>query len=330
MDKNQNHPFITVPVSIASSNWTTTSMKMTEFESPHPWFFGLPEEPCHHNRRRSLLMMGLGMASPFLVRVPTTATISNDPQNAAWAVLPTFARRDKEKNKVFFVGSTKNASDSLQRAQTDLGQQPMTSTSEQWLLKLLPVKNPVFRQLERAVVAISTLRYTQEYAVWNKAKESIQEAIVMVDTKRSKLEPIFNPEEDTMIQIIKGEKGEQFIEAFREQLVQLANATAARNETQTFLVQKRALLALANVGGQFLCFFFCLFFFVERFDGWWVGWLVGWFVSFRSLNLFLELTHDMTCHDLQNFWCRRFLTMSLRRDYTVICQGSWDVPKYPS
>lgn len=51
-----------------------------------------------------------------------------------------------------------------------------------------------------------------------------------------------------MIQIIKGERGEQLVETFRAQLVELANATAVQNATRTFQYQKRALLALADVG----------------------------------------------------------------------------------
>ena len=76
------------------------------------------------------------------------------------------------------------------------------------------------------------------------------EAIETVDTKRAKLEPVFIPEESTMFQIIKGERGEQLIEAFRTHLVELANATSVQNITRTFQVQKKALLALAEVGGQ--------------------------------------------------------------------------------
>ena len=85
---------------------------------------------------------------------------------------------------------------------------------------------------------------------WNKAHDSIVAAIETVDTKRGRIEPVFNPEESTMIQIFKGERGEQLIEAFRTNLVELANATAAQNYTRTAQVQKKALLALANVGGE--------------------------------------------------------------------------------
>jgi len=84
---------------------------------------------------------------------------------------------------------------------------------------------------------------------WENAQKRLIAAIETVDTRRSRLEPIFNPEENTMIQIIKGERGEQNIEAFREQLVQLVNATASVNRTRTLEVQKTALLALAEIGG---------------------------------------------------------------------------------
>ena len=85
---------------------------------------------------------------------------------------------------------------------------------------------------------------------WNKAQDSLIAAIETLDTKRNRLEPVFNPEDPTMIQIIKGERGEQLIEAFRTNLVELANATAIQNYTRTAQVQKKALLALADVGGE--------------------------------------------------------------------------------
>ena len=84
---------------------------------------------------------------------------------------------------------------------------------------------------------------------WDKASITMAAAINTVDTKRGRLEPVFNPEESTMIQIIKGERGEQLIEIFRNQLVELQNATNARNLTRTLQTQKKALLSLADVGG---------------------------------------------------------------------------------
>ena len=85
--------------------------------------------------------------------------------------------------------------------------------------------------------------------LWEKARNSMTVAINTVDTKRSKLEPLFNENESAMMQVIKGEKGERFIEDFRNQLVGLRNATVSQNLTRTLMFQKKALLSLADVGG---------------------------------------------------------------------------------
>jgi hypothetical protein len=85
---------------------------------------------------------------------------------------------------------------------------------------------------------------------WEKTRLKLTEAIDTIDKKRGQLEPVFNPEESTMIQIFKGERGEQLVEGLREQLVDLVDATMSQNLTKTFQVQKKALLALADVGGE--------------------------------------------------------------------------------
>lgn len=157
-----------------------------------------------------------------------------------------FGKRGMQ-SKLFFVNPDKNASASLQQEEIDLN--AYTLNSELCLLKLLPVKNPTFRGLERSVIGLSSLKNAQQdVASWNKGEASIVEAIETLDTKRGRLEPVFNPEESTMIQIIKGERGEQLIEAFRTELVELANATSVQNITKTFQVQKKALRSLAEVG----------------------------------------------------------------------------------
>lgn len=181
--------------------------------------------------RRSII--GIGLASQFAIGMQEKASALS------------LGKRGKE-SKLFFVNLNKNASSSIQQEEIDLN--AYTVTSELCLLKLLPIKNAVFRGLERTVVGVSTLKNAQDAATWTKAQEAIVEAIETVDTTRGRLEPVFNPEEDTMIQIIKGERGEQLIEAFRTRLDELANATAVQNATRTFRAQKLALLALADVG----------------------------------------------------------------------------------
>lgn len=185
--------------------------------------------------RRSLLA-GLGLASPFVLHQEESSAVLN------------FGNREQQ-SKIFYVSSDKNASDSLQSEQLDLD--AYTLNSEICLLKLLPVKNPVFRDLEKSVVGLSALKTSQltDVKPWAKAAASISAAIAMVDTKRGRLEPIFNPDESTMMQILKGERGEQTIEEFRNALVELENSTMAQNLTRTLQLQKRALLSLVDVGG---------------------------------------------------------------------------------
>lgn len=91
--------------------------------------------------RRSLLF-GLGLSSSLLMG-----------GQEASAVLP-FGKR--EKSSLLFVNAKQNASDSLQGEQVDL--ETYTLNSELCLLKLLPVKNPVFRSLERSITSLSELK----------------------------------------------------------------------------------------------------------------------------------------------------------------------------
>jgi peptidylprolyl isomerase len=70
----------------------------------------------------------------------------------------------------------------------------------------------------------------------------------VLDKKRSQLQPVFNPEDSTMLSITKGERGESLIEELRAELVQLVIATSTHNATRTLIKQKGALLALGFIG----------------------------------------------------------------------------------
>lgn len=83
--------------------------------------------------RRSMLVSTMGLISPYVG--------GGQQQASAFS----FAKRGE--SKVTFINFNKNASDSLQREEIDLG--AVKLNSELCLLKLLPVKNPVFRGLER-------------------------------------------------------------------------------------------------------------------------------------------------------------------------------------
>ena len=93
----------------------------------------------------------------FLSTVLNSALISllRAPQEAN--AFP-FVKQGAAASKVIFVTPDKNATDSLQDQQSVLDD--YTLNSELLLLKLLPVKNPVFRGLERSVVGLSSLKST--------------------------------------------------------------------------------------------------------------------------------------------------------------------------
>jgi len=126
-------------------------------------------------------------------------------------------------------------------------------SSELCLLRLLPVKNPFFLQLRTNIESISTLRTgvtpDRSADVWIQATERITRGCVEeLDRKRNQLQPVFNPEEDTLMQISKAERFEVLIGELRSKLIDVAAATARVNSTETLIRQKAALLTLSEIG----------------------------------------------------------------------------------
>lgn len=87
-------------------------------------------------------------------------------------------------------------------------------SSEYALLRVLPVKNVVFRTVEQNLEALSVLRYRRETSqeninkAWAKAESSIDTALRILVNKRNQLEPVFNPDDSTEVAILKAERGE--------------------------------------------------------------------------------------------------------------------------
>ena len=122
-------------------------------------------------------------------------------------------------------------------------------SSEFCLLRLLPVKNRFFRELQATIEGLSSLLVNNTSEAWAAATTSIQtNGIMGLDRKRSQLQPVFNPEEDTLMQISKSERFEIVIETLRSILVDIANATSIANTTATLLNQRKALLTLSDIG----------------------------------------------------------------------------------
>jgi peptidylprolyl isomerase len=140
----------------------------------------------------------------------------------------------------------------LRNATMFMGSKPVDAaplTSEMYMLKLLPVKNPLFRRLVATLDSLSILR-NHEVELWKKSAVRVEEAIVDLDNKRSQLEPVFNPDDATLLAISKGERCEQLVESLRKQMVELVEITktVAQNTTRLAAVQKLALLNLNDIG----------------------------------------------------------------------------------
>ena len=123
-------------------------------------------------------------------------------------------------------------------------------TVELCLLRLLPVKNKFFRELQATLESLTPLLLNDiESIPWATITKSIQSnGIAELDRKRTLLEPVFNPDDDTLFQISKGERFEILIESLRSRFLDIAEATQQQNRTAALLQQKRALLLLSEIG----------------------------------------------------------------------------------
>jgi len=128
-------------------------------------------------------------------------------------------------------------------------------SSEYALLKILPVKNPVFRTLEQSIEKLSVFREVREDLSekeamdnFKKAELAIEDAIKATKTKRSQLQPVFYPEDSTEVAIAKGERGEALIETFLGDLDSVLVALKNKNSTLVTEREKASLLTLGYLG----------------------------------------------------------------------------------
>ena len=85
-------------------------------------------------------------------------------------------------------------------------------------------------------------------SVWNQVQKSSQSALQFLDAQRGKFQRPFNPDDSAYMQIMKEEQFESKIENLRQEIVRLNNSTECELVDETYENQKRALLALADVG----------------------------------------------------------------------------------
>lgn len=127
-------------------------------------------------------------------------------------------------------------------------------SSEYALLRVLPVKNPVFRTIEQNLEALSVLRFRPNATpenidkAWAKAQTSIDTAVSILNIKRVQLEPVFNPDDSTEVAILKAERGEIILGDLSQDLEYLRESIELKNITCAFRKQRSALLNLGFLG----------------------------------------------------------------------------------
>lgn len=153
-------------------------------------------------KRRDLLLsttsscLGLtGIISPSSASSPAKAVSVDDVFN---------------KKKGLYVLNTKEDESASSVNSEAVGVLPKLSC-EYALLRVLPVKNAVFRTIQTELLAMSVLRQENIDKAWAKAESSIDTSLSILISKRSKLEPVFNPDDSTEVAILKAERGEILI-----------------------------------------------------------------------------------------------------------------------
>lgn len=91
--------------------------------------------------------------------------------------------------------------------------------SEYYIVRLLPLKNIVFRTIEQNLLGtISILRSLPDVSsqenierIYSKSESSITTALSILSSKRSELEPVVNPDDSTEMAVMKAERGGKLI-----------------------------------------------------------------------------------------------------------------------
>ena len=107
-------------------------------------------------------------------------------------------------------------------------------SSECALLRVLPVKNSIFRTVEQNLEALSVLRYLRETSTentekaWARADSSVDTALSILTNKRNQLQPVFNPDDSNQVAKVKTERGEKLLDNLKEDLEYLKESIAQR------------------------------------------------------------------------------------------------------
>ena len=107
-------------------------------------------------------------------------------------------------------------------------------SSEYALLRVLPVKNTIFRTLEQNLESLSVLRYRRGTSntiidkAWARADQSVDTALTILVNKRNQLEPVFNPDDSAEVAKLKVDRGQKLLGDLNNDLETLKEAISRR------------------------------------------------------------------------------------------------------
>ena len=125
--------------------------------------------------------------------------------------------------------------------------------SEYALLRVLPVKNTVFRTVEQNLESLSVLRYRRETSnenidkAWARADSSVDTALTILVNKRNQLEPVFNPDDSADVAKLKKERGEKLLSNLSQDLDYLKEAIAQRVRSVAYTMRNFSLDYIISV-----------------------------------------------------------------------------------
>lgn len=229
--------FVVNPAEIAVMPWSlsASSKEASDVASSTP----------DSEQRRDLLIAALSVPSWWVFN-PTSVGAQNIPPR----ILDFFAGSSGSDPTSLFALAPRRNTTTLRKPLIDAKLLAFEDlSSELCLLRLLPVKSAFFRELQSTLEGISLLRVSEDPKTWAELNTTLAvKGIAELDKKRYLLEPVFNPEEDSTVQISKGQRFEVLIESLRDHLTAMQAGTMQLNATETLLQQKRALLTLSEIG----------------------------------------------------------------------------------
>jgi cyclophilin family peptidyl-prolyl cis-trans isomerase len=193
-----------------------------------------------------------------------------------WSTPTTSAQQQQQRPSLYALAPQRNATTLRTQQSLDTQLFPNGATNsittdpeltvELCLLRLLPVKNKFFRELqttlenltpilrpdvvERTTTTAPAAAAAADPWVMMVMKSIPTNGIAELDRKRTLLEPVFNPDDDddTLLQISKGERFEILMESLRSRFLAITEAAQQHNRTAALIQQKRALLLLSEIG----------------------------------------------------------------------------------